>query len=130
MIQKITYATSASSRILKRLTVRVPVVASKERSGLDKRTSWLSTLSDFKFADVVTLRSLTVTVLFTICKLSGDVKTSKPFHFQIIGLNAVRCEFAGSFIKFQILILIQYFLIIYSQIFGQDNSVLHLECIA
>ena len=80
--KKITYATSASSRILKRLTVRVPVVASNERSGLDKRTFWLSTLSDFKFADVVTLRSLTVTVLFTICKFSDDVKTSKPFTFK------------------------------------------------
>ena len=61
---------------LKRLTVRVPVVASNERSGLDKRTSWLSTLSDFKFADVVTLRSLIVTVLLTTCKFSDDVKTS------------------------------------------------------
>ena len=55
------------------------MVASNERFGLDKRTSWLSTLSGFKFADVVTLRSLTVTVLFTICKFSDDVKTSKPF---------------------------------------------------
>ena len=98
MIQKITYATSASSRILKRLTVRVPVVASKERSGLDKRTSWLSTLSDFKFADVVTLRYLTVTVLFTICKFSDNVKTSNALTFKscVCRLFAVSLPVASS----------------------------------
>ena len=66
------------------------MVASNEGSGLDKRTSWLSTLNEFKFADVVAVRYSTVTALFTFCKFFQTM--SKHLNLSLSNHLSERCS--------------------------------------